>query len=231
MIDLRGVGKVFPTARGPLPVLQAIDLTVASGEFVGIVGPSGSGKSTLLNLVTGIERPTAGSVVVAGQDLPRLSEEELADWSGRQLGLVFQFFQLLPTVTALENVMLPMEFSRRRGDRRGRARALLEQVGLARQADHLPGELSGGDQQRVASARALANDPPLLVADEPTGNLDSATGGSIIDLFRSLDDGRRTLLLVTHDARLAAAARRLVRLQDGRVIADTAAAHQPVPSP
>ena len=220
MIDLRGVGKVFPTSRGPLPVLQAIDLAVAPGEFVGIVGPSGSGKSTLLNLVTGIERPTAGSVVVAGQDLLRLSEEELAGWRGRQLGLVFQFFQLLPTLTALENVLLPMEFSRRRGDRRGRALALLEQVGLARQADHLPGELSGGEQQRVAVARALANDPPLLVADEPTGNLDSATGRSIIDLFRSLDDGRRTLLLVTHDATLAAAARRLVRLQDGCIVAD-----------
>jgi putative ABC transport system ATP-binding protein len=220
VISIEAVTKVFPTSRGPLPVLREVDLRVAAGEFVGLVGPSGSGKSTLLHLVTGIDRPTHGRVLVGGQELARLNEDQLARWRGQHLGIVFQFFQLLPTLTALENVILPMEFGRRGGDRRRRALDLLEQVGLARLADHLPAELSGGEQQRVAIARALANDPPLLVADEPTGNLDSATGQEVIELFRTLCDGQRTLLLVTHDPALARVAGRVVRLHDGRVAAD-----------
>jgi putative ABC transport system ATP-binding protein len=198
-----------------------VDLRIEAGEFVGVVGPSGSGKSTLLSLVTGIDQATTGRVLVGGHDLARMSENALADWRGRHLGIVFQFFQLLPTLTAVENVLLPMEFGRWRGDRRRRAAALLERVGLERHADRLPSELSGGEQQRVAFARALANDPPLLVADEPTGNLDSATGHEIIALFRSLHDGQRTLLLVTHDAALAAVTSRVVRLHDGGIVADT----------
>jgi putative ABC transport system ATP-binding protein len=228
VIRVEAVTKVFPTSRGPLPVLRDVDLHVAAGEFVGLVGPSGSGKSTLLHLITGIDRPTHGRVLVAGQELARLNEDQLARWRGRHLGIVFQFFQLLPTLTALENVILPMEFSRRGGDRRRRALDLLDRVGLLRLADHLPAELSGGEQQRVAIARALANDPPLLVADEPTGNLDSATGQEVIELFRTLCDGQRTLVLVTHDPALAQVAGRVVRLHDGRVMSDMAWQPSPI---
>lgn len=220
MIRFEAVSKLFNGAHGPITVLDRVDLSITAGEFVGIVGPSGSGKSTLLNLMTGIDRPSSGRVLIAERELARLNENELAGWRGRHLGIVFQFFQLLPTLTALENVMLPMELAGRRGDRQRRGRELLSRVGLERQRDQLPAELSGGEQQRVAIARALANDPPLLVADEPTGNLDSGTGQAIISLFQSLADGQRTVLLVTHDPSLAATAPRIIHLQDGRVVAD-----------
>jgi putative ABC transport system ATP-binding protein len=187
-----------------------------------VVGPSGSGKSTLLNMITGIDRPTSGEVFVGGQAVHALSENELARWRGRNVGVVFQFFQLLPTLTVLENVMLPMDFCRvyRRRERRERARDLLEQVGIAEQAHKLPSALSGGEQQRAAIARALANDPPLVVADEPTGNLDTATATQLFTLFEALVARGKTLLVVTHDRSLSARTERVLHLLDGRLHRD-----------
>ncbi len=229
MIRFENVSKVY--ARGARPALDRVTLEVERGEFVFLVGASGSGKSTFLRLVLREERPTAGTVFVAGRDLSTLSQWKVPHLR-RQIGAVFQDFRLLPNKTVFENVAFALQvIGKPRHHIMTTVPDTLELVGLEGKEKRRPHELSGGEQQRVAIARALANDPPLLVADEPTGNLDSATGGSIIDLFRSLDDGRRTLLLVTHDATLAAAARRLVRLQDGRVIADVAAVHQPAPSP
>ncbi len=220
-IRLSGVSKDYRTGRGPLAALRPTDLAIETGEAVAIVGPSGSGKSTLLNLIAGIDRPTAGRIVVGGADLTAMDEERLTRWRGAHVGVVFQFFQLMPTLSALENVALALEFrGGGAGRRRDRALALLERVGLADLADHLPAELSGGEQQRVALARALANDPPLLLADEPTGNLDSATGERVMGLLAEFTAGGRTLVFVTHDPALAARAGRVIRVRDGAIEGD-----------
>jgi len=220
LIDLRGVVKDYLTDAGAFRALDTIDLQVDRGEFVAVVGRSGCGKSTLMNMITGIDRATDGVVRVAGQDLAALSEGKVAEWRGRTVGVIFQFFQLLPTLTVVENVMLPMDFGGHRHprEREGRAMELLDRVGMADQARKLPARTSGGQQQRVAIARALANDPPLLVADEPTGNLDSLTAEVVLDLFRALVDGGRTIVMVTHDADLAAQTGRIVHMADGRIM-------------
>jgi putative ABC transport system ATP-binding protein len=199
--------------------LRGVDLTIESGDMVAIVGPSGSGKSTIMNMITGIDRPSAGTVTVDGLRIDQMSEEELAVWRGRRVGVVFQFFQLLPTLTALENAMLPLDFSRRvpKRERPALARHNLELVGLADKAGNLPAELSGGQQQRVAIARALAADPPLLIGDEPTGNLDTQTAAEMFDLLRRLNAEGSTVLYVTHDRDLAAQAHRTVTIRDGIV--------------
>ena len=217
MIQLRGVAKTYETPAGSFAALRGVDLDVRAGEFVAVVGKSGSGKSTLLNLVAGIDRPSAGTVTVAGTVIAGLSHDRLAAWRGRNVGVVFQFFQLLPTLTAIENVMLPMDF---RGaiparERHARARDLLARVGVPEQADKLPASLSGGQQQRVAIARALANTPPLLLADEPTGNLDSATGADVFALFARLAAGGKTVVVVTHERETVSGVSRTVTLADG----------------
>ncbi len=212
--------------RRQYQALKGVDLRIEPGEFVAIVGPSGSGKSTVLNMITGIDRPTQGQVIVGGINLTRLSENRLARWRGEQVGIVFQFFQLLPTLTALENVMLPLHLRGRAAKVHGEARrelALehLELVGMHHHAHHLPSELSGGEQQRVAIARALANDPPIVVADEPTGNLDSQTGEMVFDIFRRLANEGKTIVYVTHDTELAHRAHRLIQVRDGLIVADS----------
>src|SRR6185369_9462967 len=201
MITLRGVTKTFETPAGKFPALRDVSFDIGRGEFVAIVGRSGSGKSTLLNLIAGLDRPSSGTISVAGTSLADLGHDRLASWRGINVGVVFQFFQLLPTLTVVENVMLPLDLAGRlaNGGRRERALELLEQVGVRDQADKLPATLSGGQQQRVAIARALANDPPLLVADEPTGNLDSATSAEIFQLFVSLVARGKTVAVVTHE--------------------------------
>jgi putative ABC transport system ATP-binding protein len=220
LIDLRGVVKDYVTDAGAFRALDGIDLQVDRGEFVAVVGRSGCGKSTLMNMVTGIDRATDGTVTVAGQELSGFSEGQVAVWRGRTVGVIFQFFQLLPTLTVVENVMLPMDFGGHwtPKERETRAMALLEHVGMADQARKLPNNTSGGQQQRVAIARALANDPPILVADEPTGNLDSLTADVVLDLFGSLVDDGRTIVMVTHDAELAAKSGRIVHMADGRIL-------------
>jgi putative ABC transport system ATP-binding protein len=222
LIDLRDVVKTYETGAGELTVLQDVTLQVQAGEFVSVVGPSGSGKSTLLNMITGIDRPTSGEVFVGGQVVHALSENQLARWRGRHVGVVFQFFQLLPTLTVLENVVLPMDFcdTYRRRERKRRAMHLLERVGIAEQAYKLPSALSGGEQQRAAIARALANDPSLVVADEPTGNLDTVTAGEVFALFEGLVDQGKTLLVVTHDRSLSSRTQRVLHLLDGRIHRD-----------
>ncbi len=221
MIHTEKLTKTYLKAGQAIDAIHEVDLSVAPGEFVAIIGPSGSGKSTLLNLIAGLDKPTSGRVWVEGQEVSALDEERLARWRGRAVGIVFQFFQLLPTLTALENVMLAMELSGRfRGERRERALACLADLGVRELASHLPSELSGGEQQRVAIARALANDPPLLLADEPTGNLDSATGARIIDYLAEFNARGKTILLVTHELPLAARARRIVEMRDGRIVSD-----------
>ncbi len=223
LIQLSGLVKRFQTEAGDFEALRGIDLRVAPGEFVAVVGKSGSGKSTLLNMIAGIDRPSAGLVRVAGTDLGGLSEARLARWRGQSLGIVFQFFQLMPTLTALENVQLPMDFAGRLGPAaQARAQDLLARVGLEAQAPKLPFALSGGEQQRVAIARALANDPPLVVADEPTGNLDSQTADQVFRLFEQLVAAGKTIVFVTHDRDLAARAGRILELADGRIVGDHA---------
>ena len=219
LVSLNDVSKSYETGAGEVPVLKEIDLRVSAGEFVSIVGPSGSGKSTLLNMITGIDRPTSAEVFVGGEAVHGLSEDELARWRGRHVGIIFQFFQLLPTLTVLENVMLPMDFCSvyRRAERRERAISLLERVGIADQAHKLPSALSGGQQQRAAIARALANDPSVIVGDEPTGNLDTATAEAMFALFEGLVDQGKTLIVVTHDLGLSAQTGRVLHLLDGRV--------------
>ena len=218
---LVGVVKAYPMGHREYVALRGVDLALHAGEFTAIVGPSGSGKSTILNMITGIDRPTRGEVIMAGQPLHRMSENELARWRGANVGIVFQFFQLLPTLTALENVMLPMDFLNSYGARRReRAMSLLGLVGLGGRAGHLPSELSGGEQQRVAIARALANDPPILIADEPTGNLDTATGENIMQLLLELSRQGKSVVFVTHDVNLAAQAQRVIRVQDGEIVSD-----------
>ena len=219
LIELAGVEKVYRTGKLEYRALRGVDLAIETGDMVAIVGPSGSGKSTIMNMITGIDRPSAGTVTVDGRRIDEMSEEELAVWRGQRVGVVFQFFQLLPTLTALENAMLPLDFSRRvpKRKRAERARHNLELVGLADKADHLPSELSGGQQQRVALARALAADPPLLIGDEPTGNLDTATAAEMFELLHRLNAEGSTILYVTHDRELAAKAHRTVTIRDGVV--------------
>ncbi len=220
LVEFDRVTKTYPTGGRPYPALREVDLTIAPGEFVGIVGPSGSGKSTLLNLLAAIDRPSQGRVVVSGVEVSTLGEDAAARWRGRQLGVVFQFFQLLPTLTLAENVMLPMDYCDVHPARRRPAVAaeLLARVGLTEQADRLPSQVSGGQQQRAAIARALANDPPILAADEPTGNLDSTAAATVMDLFAELVEAGRTIVMVTHDRDLAARTTRRVAVRDGRVV-------------
>ena len=222
LIDLRDVVKAYETGAGDISVLKDITLQVQPGEFVSIVGPSGSGKSTLLNMITGIDQPTSGEVSVGGQVINALSQNQLARWRGKTVGVIFQFFQLLPTLTILENVMLPMDFCKvyRRRERKKRAMQLLELVGIADQANKLPSALSGGQQQRAAIARALANDPSLVVADEPTGNLDTGTAAEVFALFEQLVSEGKTLMLVTHDRDLSARTKRVIHLLDGHLHRD-----------
>ena len=220
MISLAHVTKNYDTPAGEYPALFGVNLEIAAGEFVAIVGKSGSGKSTLLNLIAGIDRASSGKVVVNNSNIGELSENRLAAWRGKNIGLVFQFFQLMPTLTVAENVMLPMDFAGTVPPRQRRARAveLLAKVGIAGHADKLPAALSGGEQQRVAIARALANDPPVLLADEPTGNLDSHTAAAIFSLFASLARGGKTVLLVTHERDFAETFTRTVELADGALV-------------
>jgi putative ABC transport system ATP-binding protein len=220
MVCLEGVEKVFRSGRLEYPALRGVDLRIDDGEFAAIAGPSGSGKSTLLNVITGIDRPTAGTVDVGGRRIDTMSEDDLAAWRGANVGIIFQFFQLLPTLTALENAMLPMEFTgdAARDERSERAVHNLELVGLGDKGDHLPSELSGGEQQRVAIARALACDPPLLVGDEPTGNLDTETAAQMLDLLAAINDRGVTVVFVTHDRELAARAGRTIGVRDGLVV-------------
>jgi putative ABC transport system ATP-binding protein len=223
LVELRNVVKTYETGAGGVTVLKEVSLRVHEGEFVSVVGPSGSGKSTMLNMVAGIDRPTSGEVYVGGEAIHKLSENGLARWRGRNVGVIFQFFQLLPTLTILENVMLPMDLcraGRKRGERKGWAIHLLEQVGIADQADKLPSALSGGQQQRAAIARALVNDPPVIVGDEPTGNLDTATANEVFTLFEGLVGQGKTLLLVTHDLGLSARTGRVIYLLDGCIRQD-----------
>jgi putative ABC transport system ATP-binding protein len=219
-IQLRKVRKRFETSAGAFTALDDIDLGVKRGEFLAVVGKSGSGKSTLLNMLAGIDRPTSGEVLVADTPVHTLTQDQLAAWRGKSVGVVFQFFQLLPTLTALENVMLPMDFSNTVAskDRTTKAIKLLERVGVTEQAHKLPSSLSGGQQQRVAIARALANDPPLLLADEPTGNLDSRTAEQVLNLFADLAASGKTVVMVTHERDVSAWVSRTVTLADGRVI-------------
>jgi putative ABC transport system ATP-binding protein len=218
-VELEAVRKVYVTGAGEFEALKGVDLQVVAGEFVAVVGKSGSGKSTLINMITGIDRPTDGKVWVAGTPVHTLTENQIAVWRGRTVGVVFQFFQLLPTLTALENVMLPMDFCNvyDPAERPERALRLLGLVGVRDQAGKLPANLSGGQQQRVAIARSLANDPPLLVADEPTGNLDSRTAGAVIDLFKELAHGGKTILMVTHDEDLVHRSSRIVTVAEGQI--------------
>ncbi len=222
-IDLRGVVKDYETAAGSFTALRGIDLLIERGEFVAVIGKSGSGKSTLLNMITGIDRPTEGEVFVGGTPVHELTESEMAEWRGHELGIIFQFFQLLPTLTVIENVMLPMEFANlyTRKERRERALRLLDMVGVGTEADKMPNALSGGQQQRVAIARSLANDPSIIVADEPTGNLDSKTADSIFNLFEQLAEEGKTILMVTHDDDLANRVSRAVIVSDGLIVEDT----------
>ena len=233
IITLTAVIKEFATAAGPYQALRGVDMSVARGEFVAVVGKSGSGKSTLMNMITGIDRPTSGEVHVAGTNLTRMAEGALAEWRGRHIGIIFQFFQLLPTLTVAENVMLPMDFCDLGNERERltRAMSLLERMEMVEQADKLPGALSGGQQQRVAIARALANDPPLLLADEPTGNLDSRTADSIFQLFKDLVAQGKTVVMVTHDNDLSRRAGRAVLVADGQIVNPTAQPASPERKP
>lgn len=220
VVALRDVVKSFETPAGLFQALRGVNLRINAGEFAAITGRSGSGKSTLINMIAGIDRPTSGDVIVARTSLGGLSENELAVWRGRSLGIIFQFFQLLPTLSILDNIMLPMDFANMydTGEREERARALLEQVDLGEHAQKLPSGLSGGQQQRAAIARALANDPPLLVADEPTGNLDSTTAETVFLLFEQLVGEGKTILMVTHDDELARRTGRQIVLVDGQIV-------------
>jgi len=220
-IELRKVTKDYETGAGPFRALTSVDLQIRMGEFVAIVGRSGSGKSTLLNMIAGIDRPTAGEVMVGHTRVDQLDEGETAVWRGRRLGIVFQFFQLLPTLTAVENVLLAMDFVGRVPPNRRMQRAmdLLAQVGMAEAAEKFPATISGGQQQRVAIARALANDPAVLLADEPTGNLDSEASAVVIQALRDVSRGTgTTVVLVTHDPELAGQMDRVVALADGRIV-------------
>src|SRR5438270_1548900 len=227
MIQLRGVSKTVMSGGRPLTILHPLDLTIRSGQFLAVLGPSGSGKSTLLGLIAGLDEPSGGDILIDGVDITKLGEDALARLRGEKIGFVFQFFHLVPSLTAYENVAVPMEIAGAR-DARTRANALLEEVGLTGRSHHYPSQLSGGEQQRVALARALANDPPIVLADEPTGNLDTANGRHIMELLRSIHAARgTTIVLVTHDAELAAMTDGRLVLRDGRVVADKLALRPP----
>jgi putative ABC transport system ATP-binding protein len=224
LIDLRNLVKNYQTGGGEVNVLKQINLTIGAGEFVSVMGPSGSGKSTLINMITGIDRPSGGEVLVEGKKVHAMSEDELARWRGRSIGVIFQFFQLIPTLTILENIILPMDLCGKvpARQRQQRAMHLLDRVGIPEQGDKLPSTLSGGQQQRAAIARALANDPPLLVGDEPTGNLDRHTAAEMFSLFESLRREGKTILIATHDRELSERTRRVIHLQDGCIEKDHA---------
>jgi putative ABC transport system ATP-binding protein len=224
MIELREVSKTVTSGTEPLTILHPLTLHIPRAQFVAVVGPSGSGKSTLLGLIAGLDAPSSGQVLIGGVDITALDEDRLARLRGEKIGFVFQFFHLIPSLTAYENVAVPMEIAGT-PDVRRRADALLVEVGLTGRAHHYPSQLSGGEQQRVALARALANEPPIVLADEPTGNLDSTNGRLIMDLLRGIHDNRgTTIVLVTHDAELAALADGRLVLRDGRVVENTLAA-------
>ncbi|HVO42964.1 MAG TPA: ABC transporter ATP-binding protein [Aggregatilineales bacterium] len=219
-VDIRNLVKVYKTPAGEFPALKGVSLTIEQGEFVAITGKSGSGKSTLLNTFTGIDHPTSGEVYICGEALHRYSEHQMASWRGQNLGIIFQFFQLLPTLTAMENILIAMDLNNviRPSQRRKRAAHLLALVELGDKGNKMPSELSGGEQQRVAIARSLANDPPLIVADEPTGNLDTATAESIFALFKSLVAEGKTFIMVTHDHDLAQRVGRHIVISDGLIV-------------
>jgi putative ABC transport system ATP-binding protein len=223
LIELSQVTKGYDVPTGVFHALKDVSLAIESNQLVAITGKSGSGKSTLLNIITGIDKPTHGSVQINGVRVDKLSETELASWRGRNVGVVFQFFQLLPTLTILENVMLPMDFCNTypKKERRERAMALLEKVNIKEQADKFPSKLSGGQQQRVAIARALANDPPVIVADEPTGNLDSQTATSIFQLFASLTKSGKTVIVVTHEREFSSYFENTIHIVDGVIATKT----------
>jgi putative ABC transport system ATP-binding protein len=221
MIELYKVSKTVPSGGEALTILQELDLTIPDGQFIAVVGPSGSGKSTLLGLVAGLDAPTSGEIRIDGEEVTRMSEDELATLRGRKIGFVFQSFHLIPSLTAFENILVPLEIAGAR-DAQERARRLLEDVDLSPRAHHYPSQLSGGEQQRVAVARAFSNDPSILLADEPTGNLDTRNGRHVFDLMLEMNRRRgATLVLVTHDHDLAASADRRISLRDGRVVDDT----------
>jgi len=222
IVEIKDVVKRFPVGSTEITILKGISFQVQKGEFLSIVGPSGNGKSTLLNMITGIDRPTSGEIVVTGRQVHKMSEDKLAAWRGENVGIIFQFFQMLPALSLLQNVILPMDLANKYSpkERRQRAEHLLEIVGLADQMTKLPSMVSGGQQQRAAIARALANDPPLLVADEPTGNLDSATSHDVFDLFSEVVSQGKTLLMVTHDKELARRVPRVVEILDGKITRD-----------
>jgi ABC-type lipoprotein export system ATPase subunit len=223
LIHLAQVKKAYQTPAGDFYALKGIDLQIEKGQYVGVVGKSGAGKSTLINMVTGIDRPTVGEIHVGSHAIHRMGEDQIAAWRGKQVGVIFQFFQLLPMLTCAQNVMLPMDFANLYGspkERRERAYHLLDQVGIADQAHKLPSAVSGGQRQRVAIARALANDPAFLAADEPTGNLDSKTADAVFQIFERLVDEGRTILMVTHDRDVASRVGRIVRIADGEIVDD-----------
>jgi ABC-type lipoprotein export system ATPase subunit len=229
MINLRGVQKIFKSAAGDFQALKGIDLNICPGEFVSIIGKSGSGKSTLLNMITGIDRPTIGEVLVNGSAIHTMSENQLAVWRGDNMGIIFQFFQLLPSLSLMQNVILPMDLSGKYKprERRERAEHLLEIVGLSEHKQKLPSMVSGGQQQRAAMARALANDPPIVIADEPTGNLDSKTAETIFGLFNDLVKKGKTVIIVTHDSSLAKQTQRTALIADGEIVNEYVAKAMP----
>ncbi len=229
VVDIQDVHKSFTVGDETIPVLKGISFTIQQGEFVSVVGPSGNGKSTLLNMITGIDHPNEGQVIVTGREVHNMSENDLARWRGEHIGIIFQFFQMLPSLSLHQNVMLPMDFARKYTVRQRTERAmhLLDSVGLADQAHKLPGQVSGGQQQRAAIARALANDPPLLVADEPTGNLDTRTSEHVFELFSKLVAEGKTMVMVTHDKELAGRVPRVIEIVNGRISRDD---QQPIPT-
>jgi putative ABC transport system ATP-binding protein len=226
IVEIKNVHKAYEVGGGQVPVLEGLSLSVEPGEFLAITGPSGNGKSTLLNMITGIDRPTEGEVIVNGSPVHEMSENQLATWRGENIGIIFQFFQLLPSLSLEQNVQMPMEFAGKfsRKERRERARYLLDLVEIGDQAQKLPGMVSGGQQQRAAIARAMANDPPILIADEPTGNLDSKTAETVFNLFLKFVDQGKTLLMVTHDVNLVERIPRIVEIRDGFIYRDSIAA-------
>jgi putative ABC transport system ATP-binding protein len=226
LIELNQVSKSFPVASGSFEALKNVSLRIQKSQLVAVTGKSGSGKSTLLNIIAGIDKPSAGSVSINGVRVDKLSESELASWRGKNIGVVFQFFQLLPTLTILENVMLPMDFcnSYPKKERRERALSLLDLVNIREQADKLPSALSGGQQQRAAIARALANDPPVIIADEPTGNLDSQTANAIFDLFAGLTRSGKTVIIVTHEKEFSSYFENVIAIADGVIVNETVTA-------
>lgn len=228
MIQLEGITKVYRTKGGETPALNSINLEIGTGEYVAIVGRSGSGKSTLLNLISGIDHPTEGTIKIEGELISRMNESQLASWRGRNIGIVFQFFQLIPTLTILENLRLAMEFVNviPKAERKARAMKLLQEVGIESHADKLPATLSGGEQQRAAIARALANNPSIIIADEPTGNLDSKTAGTIKAFLNTLSRQGKTIILVTHDMGATAGTDRVISLMDGEIVAQETPGNQ-----